>query len=80
MRETALKNIMNSSTYKYVIKSMSCVVYRIETLDYVANMYLNNYLNNQIKHIKFYFNYFKYLAYFKQLFKNFCLIFLDINF
>ena len=43
-------------------------------------MYLNNYLNNYIKHIKFYSNYFKYLTYFKQLFKIFCLIFIDINF
>ena len=43
-------------------------------------MYLNNYLNNQIKPIKFYFNYFKYLTNFKQLFKNNCLIFVDINF
>ena len=42
MRETALKNIMNSSTYKYVIKSstykyviksMSCVVCSLKTLD-----------------------------------------------
>ena len=43
-------------------------------------MKLNNYLNNQIKHIKFYSNYFKYLTHFKQLFKKYCLIFLDINF
>ena len=43
-------------------------------------MYLNNSLNNYNKHIKFYFNYFKYLTNFKQIFKNYCLIFVDINF
>ena len=43
-------------------------------------MYLNNYLNNQIKPIKFYSNYFKYLTNFKQLFKNYCLNFVDNNF
>ena len=72
--------LIKTSTYKYIIKSTGCIVYRIVYIGLDCRMYLNKSLNNYFKHIKFYYNYFKYLNYFKQLFKNNCLIFIDINF
>ena len=80
MEVTALKNIIKTSACKYVMNSMSWVVYKdIRNWDKWASYNLNKHKNLD-SFEKIYFSYFKYLTNFKQIFKNFCLIFLDINF
>lgn len=80
MKSSTYNYIMNSNTYNYIMNSRGCIVYRIRNRGLDCVMYLNKKLNNQLKQVKFYFNYFKYLTYFKQLFKKYCLILLDIKF